>query len=171
MNRRERFVYSLAPTGNLFLLITLPELRREGLTYLAFYALQRAIEVADSSPPERYTEHWLRSETGLKDYETSRACALLGRSGLVRLSRAGEDARVRELTPTERGRKLLAKIISNAADRLWNGIGPAGRTRRFREVAAALKSANHVLHGPLQLSFFDREILKGARRIRVLGRL
>ena len=34
----------LRPSGNLFLLITRAELRRQGLTFLAFYILQRTIE-------------------------------------------------------------------------------------------------------------------------------
>ena len=35
---------SIAPSGNLFLLLLLQELRHQGLTFTAFYALQRVIE-------------------------------------------------------------------------------------------------------------------------------
>ena len=69
---------------NFFLVLTQPELRRQGMSFLSLYALQRAVERA-KDPDGPYSEQWLRSETGLEDYETSRACTLLVRSGLVRL--------------------------------------------------------------------------------------
>jgi len=45
----EQFLRAVAPSGNLFLLLTLQELRKQGLTFIAFYALQRTIEYSGSS--------------------------------------------------------------------------------------------------------------------------
>ena len=149
MKEQDVFVRAMASSGNLFLLITLPELRRQGLTYLAFYALQRTVDEGN------FSESWLRCETGLSDYETSRACTLLARSELIKIAKSMEDGRARVLTPTARGRRGLAKIISAAADRLWEGIPAAGRTRRLNEAADFLHQASEKLLGPLQLSFFD----------------
>jgi len=69
----------MAPSGNLFLLLTLPEMRRQGLTYLAFYALQRTVDVGE------FSEYWLRRETGLEDYEVRGSPRSVGRveSGLL----------------------------------------------------------------------------------------
>jgi DNA-binding MarR family transcriptional regulator len=167
MTKQERLVKAMAPSGNLFLLITLPELRRQGLTYLAFYALQRAVEIADSGTADTFSEYWLRCETGLADYETSRACTLLEKSGLVRVSRDAEDGRVRLLTPTARGRRVLDTILSKAANRLWEATPHPGRRRRLTMVNEALRRANSTLHGPFQLSFFDKEVYeKEPRRSR-----
>jgi len=141
----------MATPGNLFLLITLPELRRQGLTYLAFYALQRAADERE------YSEYWLRSETGLPDYETSRACKLLAESSLARISRSEEDGRMRILRPTPLGRRVLARIISTAASRLMDGIPTFGRSRRLDEAAAFLHQASNRLLGQFQLSFFDTD--------------
>ena len=152
MGKQENFVRAMATLGNLFLLVTLPELRRQGLTYLAFYALQRAANERD------YSEYWLRGETGLADYETSRACTLLARSDLIRISRSGKDGRVRFLAATPRGRRVLAKIISMAADRLWDAISPPGRNRRWDTAAEQLRQASDTLLGPFQLSFFDTDL-------------
>jgi DNA-binding MarR family transcriptional regulator len=149
MTKQEEFVRFMAPLGNLFLLITLPELRRQGLTPLALYALQRAVDEGG------ITEYWLRRETGLADYETSRACALLAKSGLVKVSKSEEDGRMRILTPTARGRRLLTKIISAAANRLIEGIPRPGRIRRMDEATDLLRQASDKLLGPFQLSFFD----------------
>lgn len=149
---------AMAPTGDLFLLITLPEMRRQGLTYLSLYALQRAVEIANRDSDDRFSEYWLRRETGLPDYETSRACSLLEKSGLVEASKDAEDGRVRLLTPTALGRRVLDKILSTAANRLWDGIQHSGRTRRVSEATEALKMANRILLGPLQLSFFDKDL-------------
>jgi hypothetical protein len=44
---------------------------------LAFYILQRTIE------ERAFFELWVRRETGLDDYEVSRACTFLARSGLI----------------------------------------------------------------------------------------
>ena len=92
-----QFLRAIAPSGNLFLLLTLQELRKQGLTFIAFYALQRTIEYSGSSASA------LRQETGLEDYEISRACKFLESSGLVVIGRAEEDRRVRVLRPTKLG--------------------------------------------------------------------
>ena len=63
MTTQERFVKAMAISGNLFLLITLPELRRQGMTYLSLYALQRTVEIASNSSVNRFSEYWLRVET------------------------------------------------------------------------------------------------------------
>jgi DNA-binding MarR family transcriptional regulator len=152
MANHDEFVRRMAPLGNLFLLITLPELRQQGLTYLAFYALQRAVEEGS------FSEYRLRCGTGLADYETSRASALLAKGDLVKISRSEKDGRVPIMTPTARGRRLLTKIISKAADRLTEGISPAGRTRRMDEVTQLLRQASDKLLGPFQLSFFDADV-------------
>ena len=44
LTKCKQFLRAVAPSGNLFLLLTLQELRRQGLTFIAFYALQRTIE-------------------------------------------------------------------------------------------------------------------------------
>ena len=49
MTQAERFVWELARFGNLFLVLSLPELRREGMTYLSLYALQRAVQATKES--------------------------------------------------------------------------------------------------------------------------
>jgi DNA-binding MarR family transcriptional regulator len=156
MTRQQRIVDALAIPGNLFLVITLPELRRQGLSYLALYALQRIVEKADDGSGDRYSEQWLRGETGLKDYETSRACALLVKSDLVKASKDPDDHRVREFVPTPRGRRILLGILAKAGQRLWEGIQPLGRPRRVKETVEHLRAANRTLHGPLQLTIFDK---------------
>ena len=157
MTRQERIVQALAIPGNLFLVITLPELRRQGMSYLALYALQRIVEKADERPGQRYSEQWLRRETGLKDYETSRACTLLVKSELVTVSKDPDDRRVRELVPTARGRRILKAILARAGHRLWEGIDPLGRDRQVKETVEHLRAAQRTLLGPLQLTFFDKE--------------
>jgi hypothetical protein len=89
MTRQERVASALAVPGNLFFVLIQPELRREGMTFLALYALQRVVEKADDGGV--YSERWLRSETGLKDYETSRACRSLAKSELVTASQDPDD--------------------------------------------------------------------------------
>jgi DNA-binding MarR family transcriptional regulator len=166
MTRQERIVHATACSGNLFLLITLPELRRRGVTYLAFFALQRTIEVA---PPgsghssAAYSENDLRRETGLPDYETSRACSTLAKKGLVTLSKDEDDRRIRVLRPTDEGRRVLGEILSAAGRRLWAGIPSSGRIRRVREATAHLAQANSILRGTFQLSFFDKDLVKDQR--------
>jgi DNA-binding MarR family transcriptional regulator len=167
MKRQERLVCAMAPSGCLFLLITLKELRRQGLTYLALYALMRTVEVSWPTADEGFPISALRSETGLDDFEISRACALLRKSDLVEIHQAAGDAREKILMPTARGHHALSTIRSTAADRLWNGIDRAGRIRRFKEATDALRQANHRLLGPLQLSFFDKDLFeKKPRRSR-----
>src|ERR1035437_11176487 len=101
----ERLVRAMAPSGNLFFLLSIQELRRQGLTFLAFYILQRTIE------ERKFLEFWARRETGLDDYEVSRACTFLARSGLVQKKKYEADARVRVLTPTDRGVRVRDKIL------------------------------------------------------------
>ena len=113
----------MAPSGNLFLLLTLPELRRQGLTFLAFYILQRTIDERE------FFELWVRRETGLDDYEVSRACSFLAQSGLIRKEKYQADARIRVLTPTDRGVLVRDKILSTAAERLKEGVPRSGRLR------------------------------------------
>src|ERR1039457_4317560 len=96
----EQFLRAVAPSGNLFLLLTLQELRRQGLTYIAFYVLQRTMESAGSSVTA------LRQETGLADYEISRACKSLVESKLVVISPDEQDRRVRVIRPTKEGIKI-----------------------------------------------------------------
>lgn len=156
MTPQQRIVEALAVPGNLFLVITLPELRRQGMSYLAFYALQRIVEKAGDGSGDRYSEQCLRGETGLADYETSRACALLVKSDLVTVSRNPDDRRVREFVPTARGRRILLQIRAKAGERLWEGIPPWGRPRRVKETVGHLRAANKVLHGPLQLTISDK---------------
>ncbi len=149
MEEHKAFVRELSPSGNLFLLITLRELRRQGLNYLAFYALQRIVYKGE------FVEWWLCRETGLADYEISRACKMLAKSDLIVITKSTEDRRVKILTPTKRGRKVLSGIMAKAADRLEEGIPAPGRPRRLKEAAAFLHRASEKLRGPLQLEFFD----------------
>lgn len=159
MNQQERFVRELAGLGNLFLILTLPELRRQGMTYLSLYALQRAIQVSDEhSGRYYYPQSALRNESGLKDYETSRACSLLAKGGLIELSPAEDNRRERLLVPTERGKRVLAKIMVTAGQRLFDSIDEIGRFRRVQEATAHLRNAQKVLRGPLQLTFFEKEL-------------
>lgn len=152
LKRCERLVQAMAPSGNLFLLLTLPELRRQGLTFLAFYILQRTIEERE------FFELWVRRETGLDDYEVSRACSFLAQSSLIRKEKYGADARLRVLTPTDRGIRVLNTILSTAAERLEDGVPRSGRLRRISEAAHFLQQGNSILLGPLQLSFFDTDL-------------
>jgi DNA-binding MarR family transcriptional regulator len=160
MTRQERIIRAMACSGNLFLLVTLPEIRRQGMTYLSFYALQRVVERVTSGQVGPYSEWALRRETGLEDYETSRACRLLEKSGLVKISKDEGDRRIRLLRPTALGHRVLNKIMSEAGNQLWDGILPAGRTRRVKNAASLLQQANRTLLGPLQLSFFDRDLFQ-----------
>jgi len=177
MKTQERFVRTMMPMGNLFLLLTLPELRRQGMTYLSLYTLERAIEVAGRSSVDRYSGYWLRREIGLEDYETSRACSLLAKAGLVKISKDPEDRRVRLLTPTALGLRIHSKILSTAANRLWDSIPPPGRIRRVTQTTKSLQHANSILLGSLQLSFFDTDLFdkepkrkSSRKRSQTLGR-
>ena len=77
----KRLLREIAPSGNLFLIVSLQELRLQGLSFIAFYALQRTIQA------QRLFESSLRRETGLEDYEISRACKFLSGSGLIEIGR------------------------------------------------------------------------------------
>jgi len=165
MTRQERIVREMAGFGNLFFVLTLPELRREGMTYLSLYALQRAVQIAGEYFDSYYSQSGLRRETGLKDYEISRACTLLENGGLVKVRAAQRDGRERVLIPTDRGKRLLAKIMANAGQRLWDGIYDAGRIRRVKEATEHLRKAHHRLRGPLQLSFFEKELQRKEQKI------
>jgi DNA-binding MarR family transcriptional regulator len=153
MTQQEALIRSMASSGNLFLLLTLPEMRRQGLTYLAFYALQRIVK--EGALPE----FLLRQETGLEDYEVSRACTFLAKSGLAEIRKADYDKRVRFLKSTARGRGVVDKVMSAAARRFDNAVLGAGRIRRLAEATQHLKQGNQILLGPLQLSFFDSDLL------------
>lgn len=143
---------AIAPSGNLFFLLTAQELRKQGLSFLAFYVLQRTIEEQGAS------EYGLRSETGFPGYEVSRACKLLTDSGLVEASRWERDARVRLVQDTALGRKVHKRVLSAASARLAEGIPTAGRLRRISEATEQLRKGNKTLLGPFQLSFFDPDL-------------
>ena len=153
--KSKQLVRSIAPSGNLFLVMTLQELRRQGLTFIAFYALQRTIQV-----PLLFQSS-LGRETGLEDYEISRACKFLADSGLIEIGRYLKDKRVRVLRPTSRGIQIHDRVLSAAAKRLQEGCSAAddssciGEDRRLTEAAEAFREGNRILRGPLQLSFFD----------------
>jgi DNA-binding MarR family transcriptional regulator len=161
MTRQERIAAALAAPGNLFFVLTQPELRREGISFLALYALQRVVKEADDGSV--YSEQRLRSETGLKDYEASRACRSLVESDLATESRHPDDHRVKLLAPTARGRRILTKIVEGVGQRLWHATSPLGRVRRMREVTGHLREADRILHGDLQLTFFDNDLLPDGR--------
>ena len=153
--KSKQLVRAIAPSGNLFLVITLQELRRQGLTSIAFYALQRIIQVP------LILQSSLCQETGLEDYEISRACKFLAGSGLIKIGREAKDKRVRVLTPTSRGVQIQDRVLSAAARRLREGCSSeddsscVGEDRRLAEAAESFREGNRILRGPLQLSFFD----------------
>jgi DNA-binding MarR family transcriptional regulator len=155
------FVRSMAPSGNLFLLLSIQELRRQGLTFLAFYALQRTI-----GEPE-VLERSLRRETGLSDYEMSRACSLLARSGLIEIRKSDKDARARMLTPTELGRRVHDRVLAAAATRFKEGVNDLGVGTRLTNATRLLQEANRALLGPVQLSFFEIADFEEARAKRL----
>jgi len=96
----------------------------------------------------------------LDDYEVSRACTFLAQSGLIQKKKDEADARVRVLTPTDRGVRVRDKILSTAAERLEDGLPRPGRLRRVSEAAQLLQEGNRILLGPLQLSFFDTDLVE-----------
>lgn len=155
MKKMEPAVRALAPLGSLFLVVTLPELRRQGITYASLYALERAIHVADRSSIRRFTEEMLREETGMPTYEASRACRFLRQSGLVELGRDVRDRRIRVLLPTAQGRRALHRILSSAAQRLWQGLPSQSRIRQMSAAAQALQQVHEILEGAFELSFPD----------------
>lgn len=164
LKKYARLVRAMAPSGNLFFLLTIRELRRQGLTFLAFYVLQRTVEELEIS------ECWLRRETGFENYEVSRACTFLANSGLIGLRKSNADARFRLLTPTARGRRVHDQVLSAAAQQFEQGLPAPGRLRRLSEAIHLLRKGNQILLGPLQLSFFDVDLFDeepvGARKKR-----
>ena len=148
----KQLVQAIAPSGNLFLLLTLQELRRQGLTFTAFYALQRIIKVPGIS------EFQLRQETGLEGYEISRACKFLSRNRLVEAAPDEKDRRVRLFSPTPYGKKTHHRVLAAAATRLKEGMSletshGLEKNRRLEEAAESYSTGNRILHGPLQLCF------------------
>jgi DNA-binding MarR family transcriptional regulator len=95
-------------------------------------------------------------ETGLEDYEVSRACRFLQKSGLITVARWQNDARIRVLAATAQGRHIHERVILAAARRLKAGTPAAGRQRRLSEATESFRNGQQIL-GPLQLSFFDRD--------------
>jgi DNA-binding MarR family transcriptional regulator len=125
----ERLIRAVAPRGNLFLVLTITELRRQRITFLAFYVLQRCVEELEVSA------YNLRCETGLQDYEVSRACRFLAESGLVEIGKSARDARVRVLKSTDRGRRVHDHVLLTAARQFEMGVPAAGRLRRLSDAA------------------------------------
>lgn len=148
-------VEAIAPSGNLFLVLLVQELRRQGMTFLGFYVLQRAVQETNIS------EFQLRRETGLENYEISRACKFLSASHLIKLGRSPDDRRIRIVTAIDRGRKVHNDLLSAAARQLQrglsidNGFAGTGENRKLDQARSFLRAGNRKLLGPLQLSFFD----------------
>lgn len=155
MKREERLATALASFGNLFVVITAPELRRRALTPLAFYALQRSVQEADQD--RAYSESDLTRESQLADYDTSRAVSLLKRQGLLTVARWTEDKRVLLLIPTEQGRSVLSEIMTASGKRLWNSIPKSARKRRISVLTSQLRDADRTLYGLWQPTFFDKD--------------
>jgi DNA-binding MarR family transcriptional regulator len=153
----DRLIEAMAPSGNLFFLLTALELRRQGLSSLAFYVLQRTNEELEMS------EYGIRAETGFATYEVSRACKLLLNGGLLEASRSERDRRFRLLRGTALGRKVQTRILMAASKRLAEGIPKQGRLRRISEATQQLRAGNRMLLGPLQLSFFDTDLFDEER--------
>ena len=151
----KQFLRAIAPSGNLFLLLTLQELRKQGFTYIAFYALQRTIEYSGSSASA------LRQETGLADYEISRACKSLVSSGLVVMCRDERDGRVRVFKPTKLGIKIHDQVVLAAAKKLQKDFSSDDRipirtqNRRLKEAAESFRKGNRTLRETFQISFLD----------------
>ena len=147
-----KLVRAIAPTGNLFLLLIVEELRRRRLTYAAFYALQRAID----AEMEGVSIASLRSLTGLPDYELSRACKVLAAAKLADIRKHETDRRVRVLRSTDYGEKVHNQILSVAAKRFQRAFRELGDKRRIDEATELFRQGNRKLIDPMRLSFFDR---------------
>jgi DNA-binding MarR family transcriptional regulator len=160
----KRLVRAMAPAGNLFFLLTIQEMRRQGLTFIAFFILQRIIR--EPGLPEFV----MQNETGFSDYEISRACSFLVRSRLAEKKKSDSDARVRLLVPTERGIRVRDQVLSIASTRLKEGLPIPGRLRRVSKATASFLKANRMLLDPLQLSFFDTDLFKKDRRKAATGK-
>lgn len=154
----------MAPAGNLFYLLTVQEMRRQGLTFIAFFILQRIIR--EPGLPELV----MRDETGFSDYEISRACGFLVRSGLAKKKKSETDGRVRLLVPTERGIRVRDQVLSVASTRFKEGLPVPGRLRRISKATASFVKANRMLLDPLQLSFFDADLFKEDNRKAAAGK-
>lgn len=155
MNRLQGLATALSSFGNLFIVITAPQLRSRSLTPLAVYALQRSINQADRE--QAYSESDVTRESQRADYETSRAVSLLKRKGLVTVARCSEDKRVLLLIPTEQGRSVFREIMAASGKRLWNSIPKSARKRRVRALTNQLRDADKTLYGVWQPSFFDSD--------------
>ena len=155
--RCNQFVRAIGPSGNLFLLLVLRELRRQGLTFIAFYVLQRVAKSPGISQLQ------LRRETGLKDYEISRDCKFLANSGLIKIGPSKTDRRVRVLVLTNRGKKIWEQVLIAASGQIQKGLSfdrGLSREEEDRQLAQATESfetGNEILFGPLQLSFLDMQ--------------
>ena len=159
----------MAPVGGLFLLATLPELRKQGLGHLALYTLERTVQETLPWHENGFPVSAIRGETGLNADEISKACAFLKKSDLVTIERAAGSGRERVLIPTKRGIRILDKVLAAAADRLWNDLPRPARGRRVSETTRILRSASDVLLGPIQLSIFDKYVapraIKRSRKV------
>lgn len=149
-----RLIRAMAPAGNLFFLLTVQELRRQGLTFFSFYVLQRIIREPGLS------ECRIQEETGLSNYEVSRACNFLVRSRLAKKERYEKDRRVQLLTATERGVRARDQILLAASAQLKEGWSAPGQLRRFSKATASILKANRMLFDPLQLSIFDTDLFE-----------
>jgi DNA-binding MarR family transcriptional regulator len=149
------FLQAISPSGNLFLLLTLQELRKQRLTYTAFYALQRAI--GDNGTCESV----LRQETGLADYEISRACKSLLSRGLITIRQSQGDKRVCVLWPTKLGIEIHNQILLAAAKELQKDFSAdksylvRTQNRRLKEAAEFFRQGNRTLRGAMQTTIFD----------------
>jgi DNA-binding MarR family transcriptional regulator len=103
----------------------------------------------------------LRQETGLADYEISRACKSLVEGKLVVISPDERDRRVRVIRPTKEGIKIHDQVVSAAAKRLqkdfWtdSGVPLATENRRLTEATESFRKGNRTLRGLFQISFYD----------------
>ncbi len=155
LTKCKQLLRAIAPSGNLFLLLTLEELRRQGLTFIAFYALQRTIEHSGCY------ESALRQETGLEDYEISRACKFLDKSKLVVSSPDEKDRRAHVLRPTKLGIKIHDQVLLAAAKKLQKDFSSRDdlliptENRRLTEASESFRKGNRTLRGAFQASFFD----------------
>jgi DNA-binding MarR family transcriptional regulator len=138
---------ALTDSGILFLVLTLRELRRQGLTLTAFYALQRVIE------DRVCTELSLRNATRLSDYEISRACRMLAKSDLIETKKSDTDKRVRVLSATRRGIRVRDRILAQAGKVLQDEFPAPEYKHQIPKVIEAFRLANDALHGEFQIPF------------------
>ena len=149
-----QFVRAIGPSGNLFLLLVLRELRRQGLTFITFYVLQRVAKYPGISQLQ------LRRETGLKDYEISRDCKFLASSGLIKISPSKADRRVRVLTPTNRGKRIWEQVLIAASRQLQKAFSfdeCLSCEEGLTKATESFQTGNQILFGSLQLSFLETQ--------------